>query len=104
MSAAPALTARCDAALGAHGHRLDAAQAAALARLEDLRRRVLARHGGRSLLARGLGLLPGGRRPQPLRGLWLHGGVGRGKTFLVDQFFAELPIAAKRREHFHRFM
>jgi cell division protein ZapE len=30
--------------------------------------------------------------------------VGRGKTFLVDEFHAELPIAGKRREHFHRFM
>jgi cell division protein ZapE len=30
--------------------------------------------------------------------------VGRGKTFLVDEFFAELPLGEKRREHFHRFM
>ena len=30
--------------------------------------------------------------------------MGRGKTFLVDAFFAELPIREKRREHFHRFM
>jgi cell division protein ZapE len=71
-------------------------------RLEDLRRRVLARQG---LLARGLRLLPGSRAGKgPLRGLYLWGGVGRGKTFLVDEFFAELPIADKRREHFHRFM
>ena len=70
-----------------------------LARLEDLRRRLIARG---SLLARGLGLLP--RARAPVRGLWLWGGVGRGKTFLVDEFFAALPIAAKRREHFHRFM
>ena len=32
------------------------------------------------------------------------GGVGRGKTFLVDLFFAGLPLARKRRVHFHRFM
>jgi cell division protein ZapE len=70
-----------------------------LARLEDLRRRVLARN---SLLGRGLGLLP--RARPPLRGLYLWGGVGRGKTFLVDEFFAELPMREKRREHFHRFM
>jgi cell division protein ZapE len=30
--------------------------------------------------------------------------VGRGKTFLVDEFLAELPVAGKRRDHFHRFM
>jgi cell division protein ZapE len=70
-----------------------------LARLEDLRRRLIAR---RSLLARGLGLLE--RRRPPVRGLYLHGGVGRGKTFLADAFHAELPFAEKRREHFHRLM
>lgn len=70
-----------------------------LARLEDLRRRVLARE---SLLARSLRLLP--RTPSPLRGLYLWGGVGRGKTFLVEAFLAELPLGEKRREHFHRFM
>jgi len=70
-----------------------------LARLEDLRRRVLARN---SVLARGLELLP--RTRARLRGLYLWGGVGRGKTFLADEFFAELPVREKRREHFHRFM
>ena len=84
---------------------LDASQRQALARLEDLRRRVLARQTRQSLLQRGLRLLPGKPRPvAPLRGLYLWGGVGRGKTFLVDEFFAELPIREKRREHFHRFM
>jgi cell division protein ZapE len=74
-------------------------------RLEDLRRRVLARQTRQSLLQRGLRLLPGKPRAvAPLRGLYLWGGVGRGKTFLVDEFFAELPIREKRREHFHRFM
>jgi len=104
MTAPAPLTARCQAALAAHGQALDESQRAALARLEDLRRRVLAREGAASLLSRGLSLLPGARRKQPLRGLWLWGAVGRGKTFLADQFFAELPVAAKRREHFHRFM
>ncbi len=96
---------RCEAALALHGHSLDPAQRAALARLEDLRRRVLARHSRQSLLQRGLSLLPGKPRAiAPLRGLYLWGGVGRGKTFLVDEFFAELPIREKRREHFHRFL
>jgi len=91
--------ARAEAALAAHGHVLDEPQRAILGRLEDLRRRVLARN---SVLGRGLSLLP--RARAPLRGLYLWGGVGRGKTFLVDEFFAELPVREKRREHFHRFM
>jgi cell division protein ZapE len=45
------------------------------------------------------------RRPAPApTGLYLWGGVGRGKTFLIDLFFDGLPIEQKRRTHFHRFM
>jgi cell division protein ZapE len=97
------LTERCQTLLGARGQSLDEAQRQALIRLEDLRRRLIARQASPSLIKKGLGLLTGARRA-PLRGLWLWGGVGRGKTFLADQFYAELPLAAKRREHFHRFM
>lgn len=40
----------------------------------------------------------------PVKGLYLWGGVGRGKTFLMDLFFHSLPFPQKTRLHFHRFM
>ena len=43
-------------------------------------------------------------KPQPVKGLYLHGEVGRGKTMLMDVFYDAVPIAEKRRVHFHEFM
>ena len=49
-------------------------------------------------------LLGGKGNPDLARGLYFWGGVGRGKTFLMDLFYEELPIKNKKRLHFHRFM
>jgi cell division protein ZapE len=40
----------------------------------------------------------------PVRGLYIHGGVGRGKTMLMDMFFDLVPVRRKRRVHFNDFM
>lgn len=58
---------------------------------------VSARRTG--LLARLLGT-----RPRPVHGLYVWGGTGRGKTYLVDSFYDCLPFRDKHRVHYHRFM
>jgi len=51
-----------------------------------------------------LGKLFGKKDHTPVKGLYFWGGVGRGKTYLVDTFFEALPFKEKVRTHFHRFM
>ncbi len=50
------------------------------------------------------GRLLGKKRQGPIKGLYFWGGVGRGKTYLVDTFYDALPFKEKMRTHFHRFM
>jgi len=43
-------------------------------------------------------------RPTPPRGVYMWGGVGRGKSFLMDSFYSVIPLVRKTRLHFHEFM
>ena len=92
------------ASLQRHGYQPDAAQVHAVARLSDLRQRLqYAAAGRRSLFLRLKARFDVPGAPDAVRGLYLWGGVGRGKTFLMDLFHAHAGVPA-RRDHFHRFM
>lgn len=81
----------------------DAAQAAALPELERVRHDMA--HRPTAPVRSGLrGLFSKPAAPDPVRGLYLWGGVGRGKSMLMDMFFEAAPGERKRRVHFHAFM
>lgn len=80
----------------------DRGQLALCRRLDDLDRQVSKVPDGKT---GGLfGWLFGARPEAPPTGLYVHGGVGRGKTMLMDEFYAAADLQAKRRDHFHAFM
>jgi len=80
----------------------DAAQQAIVGRLAQLERELAERRLARK--SSSLGWLFGSREPEPIRGLYIFGDVGRGKTMLMDLFFAASSVVRKRRVHFHEFM
>ena len=82
----------------------DAAQRSAIARLDDLSRRLIAARDDEATLARRLKARLVGDRREMVKGLYMWGGVGRGKTFLMDLFYDCVPFPEKLRTHFHRFM
>jgi cell division protein ZapE len=78
---------------------LDHSQAAALDRLQQLSDELTAFRSARESTLRRL-FAP----PDVPRGVYLWGGVGRGKTFLMDSFYATVAVRRKTRIHFHAFM
>ena len=85
--------------LAARGTTLDGHQSLALKRLQRLYDELVGfRNARASLLRRWL------NPPVPPRGVYLWGGVGRGKSFLMDAFYAAVPLKRKTRVHFHAFM
>ncbi|MCZ3383218.1 cell division protein ZapE [Kosakonia sp. SOY2] len=98
-------------ALNEGSHQPDDVQKEAVSRLDVIYQALISRsepaapqRGG--LMAKFSKLL-GKREPKeaaPVRGLYMWGGVGRGKTWLMDMFYQSLPGERKQRLHFHRFM
>jgi cell division protein ZapE len=82
----------------------DSAQEKVLDRLAELERRLAEHRLARK--SSSLGWLFGARErsAEPIKGLYLFGDVGRGKTMLMDLFFEASPVLRKRRAHFHEFM
>jgi cell division protein ZapE len=81
----------------------DPAQETVLAALVQLDTRLAAHRLARK--SSSLGWLFGRQEPkEPIKGLYLYGDVGRGKTMLMDLFFEASPVVRKRRAHFHEFM
>ena len=85
--------------LAERGYRADEAQLRAIDALERCENEWLA-----YLRRRGNALAKMINRPPIPRGVYMHGGVGRGKSFLMDCFFQSVPLKRKTRLHFHEFM
>src|SRR5436189_289024 len=100
MGTAPSPSQAYAAGAGAGRWQADPAQEALLPELDRLQRELLEAYAGGLLGRLAAKLNP----PEPVRGLYLWGGVGRGKTFLADLLFASLDGVDKQRLHFHRFM
>jgi len=102
LPASAELPARYAQQLAARHWQADEAQRALVLRLEQLRQELT---GGRgAALPRRFAAFFGAVRYPAVRGLYLWGAVGRGKTWLMDLFCASLPPGMARRRHFHRFM
>jgi cell division protein ZapE len=91
---------RCQAGL----IRSDPAQQRAVTRLQQLHEALSPYRPETARLGWLSRLLSAGQEPEPPKGLYLWGPVGRGKSMLMDLFFASAAVTRKQRVHFHAFM
>ena len=101
---ASSVTAQYAAGVAARRVERDAAQLAVVDMLARLEARILQHRLARK--SSSLGWLFGRSESAPprIKGVYIYGDVGRGKTMLMDFFFAASPVVRKRRAHFHEFM
>jgi cell division protein ZapE len=85
----------------AHGHSADDAQLRVVEALAELQEKLQMTNSLANRLRR---MLPFATDLSATRGIYLWGGVGRGKTYLMDLFFRSLAVEKKKRIHFHRMM
>ena len=90
--------------LAERGFSADTAQVALVERLQILLDGLTAFEHARSRFSNILRYFIKRRGAPGIKGIYVWGDVGRGKTFLLDLFFRELPIKRKTRVHFHEFM
>ena len=108
MKEAPAGTGRLlsvyEAEVAAGVLEADAVQRAVVTRLDRLNDRLAERRLAAKGSALGWMFARRGARSEPVKGLYIFGEVGRGKSMLMDSFFAIAAPRRKRRAHFHEFM
>jgi cell division protein ZapE len=101
---ATSVTAQYAAGVAAGRVERDDAQLAVIATMARLEARIAEYRLARKSSALGWLFASRERALPPLKGLYLYGDVGRGKTMLMDLFFEASPVERKRRAHFHEFM
>jgi cell division protein ZapE len=101
---ANSITARYAAALAAGKVERDTAQVAMVEKLARLESRIVERRLARKSSSLGWLFASRGKTDTAVKGLYIFGDVGRGKTMLMDLFFEASPVQRKRRAHFHEFM
>src|SRR5579872_2846282 len=98
------ITARYAAAVAGGRIERDDAQVVVLDKLARLEQRIVEYRLARKSSSLGWLFASREKKQPPIKGLYIHGDVGRGKTMLMDLFFEASPVQRKRRAHFHEFM
>jgi cell division protein ZapE len=101
---ASSITARYAAGVAGGRVERDTAQVAVVGMLAQLEERLVEHRLARKSSSLGWLFASRGKNDTLLKGLYIYGEVGRGKTMLMDLFFEASPVQRKRRVHFHEFM